>query len=352
MPTKVPLFDVQKAKLSIEKGKRSRWWLRRGSMAREFYYINFEGQRILNDEQLERIRSLVIPPAWKHVRISPTPGSRLQAVGMDTTGRVQYLYHTQFSAKRKKEKFARIERFGTYLPQLRKVTNQHITLNGFPREKILAVMIRLINFLYFRVGTEKSARHYRTYGITTLQNKHLQLGRNGALIFNFVGKSHVKHRKILVDKELVLVMKELKELGGARKLFHYIDDNGKPRSIKPSDLNHYLKAATAPEYSSKDLRTWGGSLLAAIQLAEIGTSDDEAQLKKNIVKAVKKVAEELGNTPAICRSSYIHPAVLKFYEAGKTLDQFRPKNQRRIKRLENDYEPEEVALLKLFSLDS
>ena len=208
--------------------------------------------------------------------------------------------------------------------------------------------MRLINSLYFRVGTEKSAKHYRTYGITTLQNKHLQIGRKGELIFDYVGKSHVQHRKVLVDEELAAIMKELKEVGGKRKLFHYLNGDGKPRPVKPQELNAYLKSVTAPQFSSKDLRTWGATLLAAIQLAEIGRAEDETKAKKNIVAAIKRVAEYLGNTPTVCRGSYIHPAVLKCYEAGVTLDEFRPKKIRRIKRLQSEYEPEEAALLRLF----
>jgi DNA topoisomerase-1 len=349
MRQKRPLFDTAKAKAIIEKSRRSKWWRRRGSMARGFYYTDASGKRITDAEQLERIRSLVIPPAWKHVRISPSAGGRLQAVGMDTTGRVQYLYHPKFAARRQRQKFSRIEEFGKYLPQLREVTNEHINLDGFPREKVLAIMMRLINSLYFRVGTEQSARHYRTYGITTLQNKHLQIGRKGELVFDFVGKSHVQHRKVLVDEELASVMKELKELGGVRKLFHYVNGDGKPRPVKPQELNTYLKSVTSPEFSAKDLRTWGATLLAAVKLAELGKSEDEASLKKNIVVAVRSVAEYLGNTPTVCRGSYIHPIVLKCYEAGITLDEFRPKRQRRIKRLESNYEPEEAALLKLFA---
>ena len=245
------------------------------------------------------------------------------------------------------KKFSRIASFGKFLPQLRTVTNEHISLEGFPREKILAVMLRLINSLYFRVGTEKSVKHYRTYGITTLKNKHLQIGRKGELIFDFVGKSHVQHRKILVDEELAAIMKEIKELGVKRKLFHYIDADGKPRPVTPGDLNNYLKAATAPEYSAKDLRTWGGSLMAAIQLAEAGSAADEAILKKNIVRAVKNVAKQLGNTPTVCRSSYIHPAVLSAYENGKTIEDFAPRKMRKIKRIQVEPEPEEIALLKL-----
>jgi DNA topoisomerase-1 len=175
----------------------------------------------------------------------------------------------------------------------------------------------------------------------------LEIKRGGQLVFDFVGKSHIKHRKVLVDDELATVMKDLKQLGGARKLFHYLDEDGRAKPVKPSDINRYIKEATAPEFSSKDFRTWGGTLLAAIELADIGKPEDEKQIKKNIVRAVKHVAEQLGNTPTVCRSSYIHPTVISSYETGLTLDEFRPKASRRIHRLESDYEPEERALLRL-----
>jgi len=344
-----PKFDPTKARETIEKGRRAKWWQRKGAKSRGFFYTDFSGKKITDENALERIKSLVIPPAWRHVRISPSAGSRIQAVGMDTTGRIQYIYHPKFSEKQQRRKFAKIEKFGEHLPQFRKVTNDHISLEGFPREKVLAVMMRLINSLYIRVGTEKSAHHYRTYGITTLQNKHLEIKRGGQLVFDFVGKSHIKHRKVLVDEELASVMKDLKQLGAARKLFHYVDDNGKPRPIKPADINAYIKQATAPEFSSKDFRTWGGTLLAATALAEIGKADEERQVKSNIVKAIKDVAEQLGNTPTVCRASYVHPTVIKAYESGITLDEFRPKTKRRIHRVESDYEPEEKALLRLLN---
>jgi len=342
-----PSFDKKKARETITKGRRAKWWVRKGSKASGFYYVDAFGKRIGDEMSLERIKSLVIPPAWTCVRISPYTGSSLQAVGMDTTGRAQYLYHTKFSESQQKKKFSKIAGFGHHLPRLRSLTNEHIALDGFPREKVLAVMMRLINSLYIRVGTEKSAKHYRTYGITTFQNKHLTIGKRGELVFEFVGKHHIKHKKVLVDEELATVMAELKALGAARKLFHYIDESGKPRPIKPSDLNNYIKAATAPEFSSKDFRTWGGSLLAAVSLAEIGKADDEKLTKKNIVRAVKDVSQQLGNTPAVCRGSYIHPAVIKAYESGVTLDDFRRGRSRRIRRIESDYEPEEKALLRM-----
>ena len=348
MAEKKPIFDVEKARLCIETGKRGKWWRRTGAKLKGFKYFDKTGAEIKDETSLERIKSLVIPPAWKHVRISPTAGGDLQALGMDTNGRIQYLYHPKFREKQEKKKFLKIEKFGEHLPKLRQITNEHLALEGFPREKVLAVMMRLINSLYIRVGTEKSVKQYKTYGITTLQNRHLSVERGGKLVFNFVGKHHIAHRKVLVDKDLAAVMQDLKAFGGARKLFNYLDETGNPRPIKPSDINNYLKKITAPEYSAKDFRTWGGTLLAAITLAEIGAAEEEKLAKKNIVKAVKKVAEHLGNTPTVCRASYIHPTVLKSYEAGLTLAEFEKKKRRVVKFSQAEYEMEEKALMKLF----
>jgi len=346
--TKQPIFDTSLARQKIENSKRAKWFQRKGSKAKNFKYFDAQGKQISDEKQLERIKSLVIPPAWKFVRVNPAASGKIQAVGVDGSGRIQYIYHPKFAERQQKKKFAKIEKFGEYLPKLRQLTNEHLALEGFPREKVLAVMMRLINSLYIRVGTEKSVKHYKTYGITTLQNRHLEIGKKGQLTFSFVGKHHIKHRKVLVDEELASVMKDLKSLGGARKLFHYLDAENKPHSIKPSDINEYLKTATSPEFSAKDFRTWGGTLLAAIELAEIGCCEDGKLLKKNILKAVKKVAEQLGNTPTVCRGSYIHPTVIKSYEHGVTLDEFTPRKKRRIKHSGNNYEPEEKALMKLF----
>jgi len=348
MPPPKPIYDPEKARETASKGRRARWWQRKGTKRSGFYYVDAAGKKITDDAALERIYSLVVPPAWRFVRINPAAGGRVQAVGVDTTGRAQYIYHPAFAERQQRRKFAKIERFGEYLPRLREVTNEHIVLDGFPREKVLAIMVRLINFLYFRVGTEGSVRRYRTYGITTLKNDHLTIGRNGMLRFEFVGKSRVLHRKVLVDAELAEVMRELKEIGVKRKLFHYLDDEGKPRAVSPGDINRYLKEATAPEFSAKDFRTWGATLLAAVTLAELGVADDAAALKKNLVRTVRRVAEELGNTPAVCRGSYIHPAVIAAYERGVTLDEFRPKRSRAIARLQSQLEPEEMALIRTF----
>jgi DNA topoisomerase-1 len=200
MAEKKTIFDVQKARQSIETGKRGKWWQRRGSKSKGFKYFDKDGREITDEQHLARIKSLVIPPAWKHVRIAPSMSSSLQALGMDTNGRIQYLYHSKFREKQEKKKFLKIEKFGAHLPKLRQITNEHLALEGFPREKVLAVMMRLINSLYIRVGTEKSVKQYKTYGITTLQNRHLEVGRGGKLIFNFVGKHHINIAKFWLLK--------------------------------------------------------------------------------------------------------------------------------------------------------
>jgi DNA topoisomerase-1 len=330
----------------VERGARIRWWRRLGSKRSGFQYKDAKSNRITDESDLARIASLVIPPAWEMVRISPSARSRIQAVGIDTRGRAQYIYHPQFAARQQRKKYEKIERFGELLPALRRKTNEDIQLEGFPRERVLAVIVRLINDLYFRIGSEKSVKHYRTYGVTTLRNRHLEIKRGGRLSFNFVGKHHVRHRVLHVDEELAALIGDIKKIGGS-KLFEYYDAEGKVRHIRPRDVNEYIKAATTSEFSAKDFRTWGGTLLAAIELAEIGKAEDEKQAKRNLVRAVERVAERLGNTPTVCRGCYIHPKVLDSYLQGVTLEEFRRKVERSIHRIEPEYQPEEMALLKL-----
>jgi DNA topoisomerase-1 len=330
----------------VERGARIRWWRRLGSKRSGFHYEDAKGGLITGEVELARIAALVIPPAWENVRISPSARNRLQALGIDTSGRIQYIYHPQFAARQQRKKYEKIERFGELLPALRRKTNEDINLEGYPRERVLAVIVRLINDLYFRIGSEKSVKHYRTYGVTTLRNRHLEIKRGGRLSFNFVGKHHIRHRVLHVDEELAALIGDIKKIGGS-KLFEYYDTEGKVRAIRPRDVNEYIKAATTPEFSAKDFRTWGGTLLAAIELAEIGKAEDERQAKRNLVRAVERVAERLGNTPTVCRGCYIHPKVLESYLQGVTLEEFRRKVERSIHRIEPEYQPEEMALLKL-----
>lgn len=331
---------------SVTRGRRANWWLRRGSKRRGFRYETAAGKRVTDEAALERIKSLVIPPAWREVRISPSPRSSLQAIGVDKAGRVQRIYHPSFVARRARRKYEKIERFGASLPALRLRTNEDIAREDLGRERVLAVVVRLINDLYFRVGSETSVRRYRTYGVTTLRNRHLEIKRGGRLIFKFTGKHHIKHRRILVDEELAALVRDIKAIGGSR-LFNYYGEDGKAHAVKPRDVNEYIKAATAPEFSAKDFRTWGGTLLAATELAEAGCCEDDKQAKQNVVAAVRAVAEYLGNTPAVCRSCYIHPSVIESYVQGKSIEEFRPRRARLIRRQQPEYNVEELALLKL-----
>ena len=332
---------------SVTRDRRAHWWRRVGSKSRGFRYETADGRRVTDEAALERIKSLVIPPAWHEVRISPSPRSPLQAIGLDTAGRVQRIYHPTSVARRARRKYEKIERFGEALPALRRRTNEDIAREGLGKERVLAVVVRLINDLYFRVGSEESVRRYRTYGVTTLRNRHLEIKPGGRLEFTFTGKHHIKHRRILVDEELAALVRDIKAIGGAR-LFEYVGEDGRVRAVTPRDVNDYIKAAAGAEFSAKDFRTWGGTLLAAVELAELGCCEDERQAKKNQVTAVKRVAERLGNTPTVCRGCYIHPKVLEAYERGRTIEEFRPRRaRRRIRREQPEYSVEELALLKL-----
>jgi DNA topoisomerase I len=332
---------------SVTRDRRRHWWRRVGSKSRGFRYETADGRRIEDEAALERIRSLVIPPAWRDVRIAPSPRSRLQAIGVDKMGRAQRIYLPSFVASRARRKYKKIERFGEALPRLRRRANEDIAREGLGRERVLAVVVRLINDLYFRVGSEESVRRYRTYGVTTLRNRHLEIKRGGRLEFDFTGKHQIKHRRILADEELAALVGDIKSLGGS-KLFQYVGDDGKRRPVTPRDVNDYIKSAAGAEFSAKDFRTWGGTLLAAVELAEVGCCEDGRQAKKQVVAAVKRVAERLGNTPSVCRSCYIHPKVLEAYERGRTIEEFRPRRARRLIRgRQPDYSVEELALLKL-----
>ena len=331
----------------VVRGRRANWWRRCGSKRRGFCYEDARGQRIKDEAALARIKALVIPPAWREVRVAPGAHSRLQAIGVDKSGRVQRIYHPSFAARRARLKYEKIVRFGEQLGALRRRTNEDIARADLAKARVLAVVIRLINDLYFRVGSEPSVRRYRTYGVTTLRNRHLTIKRGGRLVFNFVGKHHIRQRRLLVDEELATLMRDIQKLGGA-KLFHYYDEEQKRAvPVRPRDVNDYIKAAAGAEFSAKDFRTWGGTLLAAVALADLGKAEDETQARRNIVRAIKRVAEHLGNTPTVCRNCYVHPQVLESYLAGVTLEEFRPRRERRIGRQQPEYLPEERALLKM-----
>ena len=315
-----------------------------GSRGR-FRYADARGNAITDEDKLERIRALVIPPAWKDVWISPNASAKLQATGVDAAGRRQYLYHANFRAQQEQAKFDRLIRFAERLPDLRAATAEHMENETLDRLKVSAVATRLINAGWFRVGSERYAKESRTYGVTTLRKNHVRV-RGKRLTFNFVAKHRTVVRTTLVDEELADAVKELCALPGGRRLFRYVWD-GNVYSLTGARLNDYVREYLGDEFTAKDFRTWGGTLIAAIAFAEHGAPESATDAKRIIPKVMRRVGEELGNTPAVARSSYVSPAVIDQYLDGRTIEDFRPRHLRVVRARDTGLDNEEQALLSL-----
>jgi DNA topoisomerase I len=319
-------------------------WRRLGSRGR-FRYVDARGNRIEDGEKLERIQSLVIPPAWKDVWISANPSAKLQATGVDAAGRKQYLYHPRFRAQRDQEKFERLIRFAERLPDLRVAMAEHMDNEALDRERVSAIATRLINRGWFRVGTERYAKASRTFGITTLRKSHVSV-RGHRIGFHFQTKHRAVVRTTLVDEELADAIKELLELPRGQRLFRYEWDGGLC-ALTGARLNDYVRAYLGDEFTAKDFRTWGGTLIAAIALAEHGVSETDTEAKRTITAVMRHVGKELGNTPAVARSSYVSPAVIDQYLDGTTIEDFRPPHLRVVGARDLGLDREEQALLSL-----
>jgi DNA topoisomerase I len=318
-------------------------WRREGSK-RSFRYIDADGRRITDPVQLERIRALAIPPAWKDVWISRSAKSKLQATGIDAAGRKQYLYHADYRAKQEQAKYDKLIRFAERLPALREAMSEHMALDGLPEEKVAAIAVRLINLGWFRVGTDRYAKTSRTFGITTLRKSHVTV-RGSRIAFRYRGKHRIMIHSAIVDPELAAAMKELIALPGSR-LFQYELDGGRC-NLDQRKLNAYIRAHLGEEFTAKDFRTWGGTLIAAIELAEVGEASSPTDAKRKIAAVMRKVGEKLGNTPAVARSSYVSPAVVEQYLDGRTIEDFRPRHLRVVGARDTGLDREELATLSL-----
>ncbi len=319
-------------------------WRREGSRGR-FRYIDARGNRITDEDKLARIKALVIPPAWKDVWISPNASAKLQATGVDAAGRRQYLYHASYRAQQEQAKFDSMIRFAERLPDLRAATVEHMDHVDLDRERVSAIATRLINCGWFRVGSERYARESRTFGITTLRKSHVRV-RGKRIAFDFRGKHKTAVRTTLVDEELAEAMKELLALPGDRRLFRY-EWEGSLCTLTGARLNDYVRDYLGEEFTAKDFRTWGGTLIAAIAFAERGPVDTEAEAKRVIPAVMRRVGEQLGNTPAVARGSYVSPAVIDQYLDGTTIEDFRPRHLRVVGAREPGLDREEQALLSL-----
>jgi DNA topoisomerase-1 len=319
-------------------------WHRVGSK-RHFRYLDADGRRITDEAALERIRALVIPPAWKDVWISPRPRAKLQATGIDAAGRKQYLYHPDFRAQQERMKYDRMIRFGEALPALREAMAEHIALEGLPLERVAAIAVRLINLGWFRVGSDRYANQARTFGITTLRKRHVRV-RGARISFRYHGKHRIVVRSAIVDGELAGAVRELLALPGSR-LFQLRQDDGSICNLDSRRLNSYIREYLGDDFTAKDFRTWGGTLLASVKLAELGVAETPAEAKRRIARVMREVGERLGNTPAVARSSYVSPAVVEQYLDGITIDDFRPRHLRVVSARDIGLDREELATLSL-----
>ena len=295
--------------------------------------------------KLARIEELVIPPAWKDVWISPRPGAKLQATGVDRAGRRQYLYHPEYRARQEQEKFDKLVGFAERLPDLRKAMSKHMEGEPLSPDWVCAVALRLINLGWFRVGTERYARTTRTFGITTLRKGHVSV-RGSRITFKYRGKHRVLVRTAIVDPELADAMRKLLELPGGRRLFRYETEESYC-NLTGAKLNEYIEEHMGDEFTAKDFRTWGGTLIAAIALAQHGAPETETEAKRVVSGVMRTVGEKLGNTPAVARSSYVSPAVVEQYLDGRTIDDFRPRHLRVVGARDTTLDREERALLSL-----
>lgn len=285
--------------------------IRRETGALGFRYIGPRGKTIRNETVLRRIRALGIPPAWTDVWICPDARGHIQATGRDARGLKQYRYHHDWRATRDETKFGRMHDFVAALPAIRSRTSADLGRPGLPREKVLATVVRLLEKSLIRVGNEEYARTNRSYGLTTMRNKHVQV-RRSTLRFEFRGKSGKRHCVDVSDPSLARIVRQCRDLPG-QELFQYLDENGERRSINSADVNTYLKEITGEDFTAKDFRTWAASRLAAIALKQVEPPHSVAHAKKNVLLAIDAVAHLLGNTRSVCRKSYIHPAILERY---------------------------------------
>jgi DNA topoisomerase I len=288
--------------------------IRRETSSLGFIFRKPNGQRIRSSSELKRILALAVPPAWTDVWICPDPRGHLQATGRDARGRKQHRYHPRWRTYRDERKFRRMIDFARTLPRIRRRTATDLAQPGLPRTKVLAAIVQLLEKSLIRVGNDEYARQNRSYGLTTMRSKHVDV-RGAKVQFAFNGKSGVKHAVGVEDGRLASVVRKCRDLPGI-ELFQYLDEAGNVRDVKASDVNAYLKEITGRDFTAKDFRTWAGTMLACRALLGIGPAESRAQAKRNALRAIDAVAGVLGNTRSVCRSSYIHPSVITDYQAG------------------------------------
>ncbi|MEO8880218.1 MAG: DNA topoisomerase IB [Gemmatimonadaceae bacterium] len=296
----------------------AQWITRHGGKRAGFRYENSKGRVITDAKQLERINALVLPPAWRDVHIAATTRTAIQAWGFDVKGRKQYRYHERAVAAREQRKYYRVRRLARDLPRIRESLYAEIAHgNVLTRDRVAAAVVRLISKGFFRVGSERYARENHTFGISSLLKRHVHVD-GSAIVFDFKGKSNKQQKHVVVDHALAKIMRAMLKSPGTR-LFRYTDGK-KWKNLSERDVNGYVRGVSAVHYTAKDFRTWGGTVRVATVLSDLGPPANDREAKKNVVLAIRLVSAELGNTPAICRASYVHPIIIaRYLDHGETI---------------------------------
>jgi DNA topoisomerase-1 len=281
---------------------------------RGFSYRRPNGRLVRDDATLERIRKLAIPPAWTDVWICPAPNGHLQATGRDARGRKQYRYHAAYRRRREAAKYERLITFAKALPAIRERVDADLARPGLPREKVLAAVVRLLELTLIRVGNDEYARLNRSFGLTTMRNRHATI-RGSALRFRFRGKSGQQHEVSLRDRRLAALVRRCRDLPG-QELFQYEDEDGETVDVQSDDVNEYLRDV-APDVTAKDFRTWAGTVLAYRALRALDAPTTDAEGRRNVLSAIRETADRLGNSAAVCRQAYVHPIVVEAYLDGR-----------------------------------
>jgi DNA topoisomerase-1 len=308
---------------------------------KHFAYFDYSGKKISDPQVIDRINHLVIPPAYKDVWINPSPRGHIQAVGKDARGRTQYRYHPRWRETRDSSKYGKMIEFGNALPRIRRRVATDLRLPGLKRNKVLATIVKLLETTLIRVGNEEYAKSNKSFGLTTIRNRHVEV-KGSKIHFNFRGKSGVEHAIDLQDKRLAKVIRSCQELP-EQELFEYVDEEGGRHPISSSDVNQYLKEISGKDFTAKDFRTWAGTVMAASALQAFEACTSESQAKRNVVAAIESVAKKLGNTKAVCRKCYVHPAVLEAYVDGTLADALRQAIGKKLVRL---LHPDEAAVMR------
>lgn len=317
--------------------------LTRKRAGKHFSYVGLDGKLIHDSKELERIKKIGIPPAWMNVWICPTDRGHILATGRDGKGRKQYRYHPRWREVRDETKYDKLINFGKALPYIRERIAHDLERSGLPYEKVIATIIRLLDTTLIRVGNEEYVRENGSYGLTTMLNRHVEVGET-KIHFHFKGKSGKEHSIDVRDRQLAKIVKRCQALPG-QELFQYVDENKELHSVESNDVNDYLRQASGQEFTAKDFRTWGGTVTAMIALEQLGPFESETQGKKNVTEAIKSTAERLGNTPTICRKCYVHPGVIDAYLDGSLLNFIRLYHENTKKLSREGLSPEETKVL-------